>query len=181
MTNGAVRTKQIHLGGGMDEAQPNEALIESYARWRATRLGQITDALEQQILTEMHGPVAGQTLLDVGCGDGTLALELAQRGAVVTGVDADPAMIAGARRRSEAAGTQVRFVEGQAERLPFEDATFDGVVAVAVLCFVDDVARSFAEMSRVLKPGGRLTISELGRWSFWAAQRRVRGWMGNPT
>ena len=77
-------------------AQPTEELINSYARWRSSRLGQITDALERQLLFELVGPVVGKTLLDVGCGDGELASELARRGAIVTGLDADPAMIAAA-------------------------------------------------------------------------------------
>lgn len=129
----------------------------------------------------MLGSVTGKTLLDVGCGDGALALDLARRGAIVTGLDPNPAMIAAARRRSEPAGMQSRFIEGKAEKLPFEDASFDVAVAVAVLCFVEDVERAFAEMSRVLKPGGRLIIGELGRRSPWAAHRRIRGWLGNPT
>ena len=165
----------------MDTAQPTERLTESYARWRSSHLGRITDTLEQQLLFELLGSVADKTLLDVGCGDGELASELARRGAIVTGLDADPAMIAAARQRTEIEGTQLRLIEGQAERLPFDDAAFDCVVAVTVLCFVRDAERAVAEMARVLKPGGWLVIGELGRWSLWAAYRRIRGWFGNPT
>ena len=71
----------------MGTAQPIEGLTDSYARWRSSRLGQITDALEQQLLFELLGPVADKTLLDVGCGDGELASKLARRGAIVTGLD----------------------------------------------------------------------------------------------
>jgi SAM-dependent methyltransferase len=165
----------------MGTAQPIEGLTDSYARWRSSRLGQITDALEQQLLFELFGPVADKALLDVGCGDGALALELARRGAIVTGLDADPVMIAAARRRTEIEGTQLHLVEGQAEKLPFADAAFDLIVAVTVFCFVRDAERAVAEMARVLKPGGRLVIGELGRWNWWAAHRRIRGWFGDPT
>lgn len=53
------------------------------------------------MLFELLGPVVGKTLLEIGCGDGELASKLARRGAVVTGLDADPMMIAAAHRRSE--------------------------------------------------------------------------------
>ncbi|MDO8877789.1 MAG: class I SAM-dependent methyltransferase [Pseudolabrys sp.] len=165
----------------MGTVQPIEGLTDSYTRWRSSRLGQITDALEQQLLFELLGRVADKTLLDVGCGDGELTSKLARRGAIVTGLDVDPVMIAAARRRAGAEGTQLHLVEGQAERLPFDDAVFDRVVAVTVLCFVRDAERAIMEMARVLKPGGSLVIGDLGRWGLWAAHRRIRGWLGDPT
>src|SRR6516164_7585111 len=108
----------------------------------------------------MLAPVAGKRLLDVGCGDGALASELARRGAIVTGLDEDAAAIAAARRRSALPSTLV--LVGRAERLPFENATFDRVVAVGVLCFVQHAEQVIAEIARVLRPGGRLAIGELG-------------------
>jgi ubiquinone biosynthesis O-methyltransferase len=155
-------------------------IANSYARWRSSRLGRITDALERQLLARLLGRVDGKKLLDVGCGDGAMALELARKGATVTALDADPSMIAAARLRAENETTHIQFVEGDAERLPFDDATFDVVVAVTVLCFVPDAERAVKQIARVLKPGGRLVIGELGRWSLWAAQRRMRGWLGHP-
>lgn len=162
------------------QKQQAVGLTESYARWRSSNLGQITDALEQQLLFELLGPVAGKTILDVGCGDGSFASELAQRGADVTGLDPDPVMIAVARHQAGIERIQLRLVEGKAETLPFADAEFDRVLAVAALCFVPDAQRAVAEMARVTKPGGRLFIGELGSGSLWAAYRRIRGWLGHP-
>ena len=156
-------------------------MTKSYARWRSSRLGRITDALEQRLLFELLGPVAGKTLLDVGCGDGALAAELARRGAFVTGLDTNPVMIAAARQRSESESTPLRLVEGRAEALPFEGNSFDYTVSVTTLCFVQEARRAVVEMARVLKPGGRLVIGELGRWSLWSAHRRMRGWFGDQT
>jgi ubiquinone/menaquinone biosynthesis C-methylase UbiE len=170
-----VTIRQVTVG------QPADRLAKSYARWRSSRLGQITDTLEQRLLLELLGPVAGKTLLDVGCGDGVLAVELSRHGALAAGLDADPAMISAARRRAESEATPSQFVEGRAEALPFQDNAFDRVLSVTMLCFVQDVQRAVAEMARVLKPGGRLVIGDLGRWSLWSAYRRVRGWFGSPT
>jgi SAM-dependent methyltransferase len=73
---------------------------------------------------------------------------------------------------------QIQLTEGQIERLPFDKEIFGRVLAVTVLCFVCDTERAIAEMTRVLRPGGRLV--KLGYWSLWGAYRRIRGWFGNP-
>lgn len=172
--------RDSQLNQPLQSAEVSEGLTGSYDRWRSSRLGQITDALERDVLFERLKSVAGLRILDVGCGDGALASELARRGASVTGLDPDEAMLRLARRRTEAQRLSLRLVQGRAERLPFGDASFDRVLAVTVLCFVPEGERAVAEMARVLKPGGMLVIGELGRWSLWAAWRRVRGWMGNP-
>jgi len=165
----------------MTECDSAEVLTQSYARWRSSRLGRITDELENQLIFEFLGPVDEKRVLDVGCGDGLIASELARRGAHVVGLDADFTMVAAARSRAERESVQLRVIEGRAEMLPFDDAVFDYILAVAVLCFVPDAGRAVAEIARVLKPGGRLVLGELGRWNLWAAHRRVRGWLGSPT
>lgn len=162
-------------------AGPVEGLADSYARWRSSRLGQITDRLEQQLLLELLGPVAGKTMLDVGCGDGAFDAALARQGAHVTSLDADPVMVAAARHRTEREKMLLQLIEGRAEALPFHNDTFDIVLAVTSLCFVGNAGQAVAEMARVLKPGGQLIIGDLGRWSLWALRRRLRGWLGDPT
>lgn len=127
------------------------------------------------------GELAGRRFLDAGCGDGALVCVVAAHGAVATGVDPDPAMLAAARSRTAEAGLEATSLAGQVERLPFPDSSFDVVASVTVLCFVGDAAGALREMARVLRPGGRLVLGELGRWSSWAALRRVRGWLGSTT
>jgi SAM-dependent methyltransferase len=76
---------------------------QAYVRWRATPLGAITEAMEQRLILDLMSDVAGARVLDAGCGDGALACAVASRGAVVSGVDPDPAMLAAARARAAAA------------------------------------------------------------------------------
>jgi ubiquinone biosynthesis O-methyltransferase len=153
---------------------------EAYARWRASDIGAITERLESRLLLELVGDVAGRRVLDVGCGDGTFALELAKRGAVVTGIDASAAMIDVARTRAKQHNADLEFQVAVAEHLPFSAGQFDVVTAITILCFVEDAPPVFREIARVLRPGGRLVVGELGRWSTWAAARRIRAWLGSP-
>ena len=67
------------LAGSHSELGP-----EAYVRWRASEVGAITERLERHLILELAGEVHGRTVLDVGCGDGDLALELAKSGATVT-------------------------------------------------------------------------------------------------
>lgn len=155
----------------------SDSLAKSYSLWRSTRLGQITDRLEECLILELLGDVEGLDVLHVGCGDGALSAALSRRGGRVTGLDPDPRMLNAARMRAEAESVDLHLVPCRAEALPFADETFDPVVAVTVPCFIPQPDQAMAEMARVLKPGGRLVIGELGRWSSWAAIRRVRGWL----
>ena len=156
-----------------------EALRESYADWRRSTLGRVTDRREEELLRDQIGRARELRVLEVGCGDGVLATKLAAAGAQVTGLDASFEMLAVARRQADTAGIVLELVEGDAEHIPFPDACFDLVLSVATLCFSPNPDRSIREMVRVLSPGGRLILGELARWNTWAALRRVKGWLGS--
>ncbi len=102
------------------------------------------------------GPLDGMTVLDVCCGPGHLAAAVAEKGAVVEGIDFAATMVAKARENHPA----VRFREGDAEALPYENGTFDHVVcAFGVMHFGrPDVA--IAEAFRVLRPAGRYVLTQ---------------------
>ncbi|HVC61050.1 MAG TPA: class I SAM-dependent methyltransferase [Acetobacteraceae bacterium] len=166
-----------------DASQPGTALPdlgpEVYARWRASELGALTERIERKLVLDLVGDAGGRSILDLGCGDGDLAIALCRRGARVAGLDASPAMIAAASARAHREHADAVFEVGTAAALPFPAEQFDMVVAVTILCFVADAGPVFREIARVLRPGGRLVICELGKWSTWAAERRVRAWLGS--
>jgi ubiquinone/menaquinone biosynthesis C-methylase UbiE len=152
---------------------------ETHERWRQSALGSITETRELEVVFHIVGELTGRRLLDVGCGDGTYAIEAARRGAVATGVDTSKAMILAAPRRAADHGVDVDLLLGDTQALPFEDEAFDVAIAITVLCLIPHPSDAVEEMARVLTPGRRLIIGELGRWSTWAAWRRFRGWFGS--
>jgi ubiquinone/menaquinone biosynthesis C-methylase UbiE len=80
----------------------------------------------------------------------------------VTGIDMTPEMLAKARAAvAEMGATNVQFVEGEVETLPFEDASFDVVVSNGVIDLVPDKEAVFSELHRVLRPGGRIQVADV--------------------
>lgn len=121
-----------------------------------------TDRLFEPLVhraVERAAPVAGEALLDVGCGTGSVAVEAARHvgpDGLVLGVDPSPRMLERATARGHALGLRnVRFVEGTAEEIPADPGLFDVVVASLSLMYVIDREAAAAECTRVLRRGGR--------------------------
>jgi ubiquinone/menaquinone biosynthesis C-methylase UbiE len=138
----------------------------------------------------------GETLLDVGCGYGADVIEVARLlapGGAVIGIDISEAMVSEALRRAQGLNLNVDFRVGDACDLPFPDASFDACRAETVLQHVPEPDVAFAEMVRVVKPGGRIVLLDMDLGTLvidsddqatttkvldWAANATINGWIG---
>jgi ubiquinone/menaquinone biosynthesis C-methylase UbiE len=105
---------------------------------------------------EVH---AGQQVLDVACGQGNAAIAAARRFADVTGVDYAANLLAQGRERADAEHLSVRFTDGDAERLPFPDASFDATLSTVGVMFAPDQERAAAELVRVTRADGTIALA----------------------
>jgi demethylmenaquinone methyltransferase/2-methoxy-6-polyprenyl-1,4-benzoquinol methylase len=153
----------------------------------ALSLGQ--DPRWRRALVSALRPAPGERVLDVATGTGMVAAELLAHGCSVVGIDQSAQMLAVARTRFVGAGgdggsraggdaAPVRWIEGQAEALPFPDASFDALTFTYLLRYVDDPATTVRELARVIRPGGRIASLEFGlppwppaRFAWWLYTR----------
>lgn len=131
---------------------------QTWATGDFNRLAMATMPVAEQ-LVESADPSPGHRVLDIACGSGNNALVAARRQCQVTGLDFVPALLEHARRRAQADGVHAEFIEGDAQKLPFADHTFDVVLSTFGVMFAPDQERAAAEIKRVTKPGGKAAIA----------------------
>lgn len=143
--------------------------------WEKMRAAFFPDAVREKAVAAASLPPRA-AVLDVGAGSGFVSAALVAAGHEVVAVDASPAMVEELRRRF---GGRVAAREADAQALPFPDASFDGVFANMCLHHVEDPALAVREMARVLRPGGRLVVTDLDEHEheFLRTEHHDR-WMG---
>ncbi|MEZ4752072.1 MAG: methyltransferase domain-containing protein [Bdellovibrionota bacterium] len=148
-----IAGRNVHWGY-WEQPQSAETSIEA--------ISEATDELTWQLLREVE-PLSGKDILDVGCGFGGTVSLINQhyKGVSLTGLNIDPRQLEVARRNVAALpGNRVEFREGNACKLPFEPNSFDTVLAVECIFHFPSRNDFFREVSRVLKPGGKLVLSD---------------------
>jgi ubiquinone/menaquinone biosynthesis C-methylase UbiE len=130
------------------------------ATWAAGDYDVLARLIEEVAVAAIDaaGALEGVDLLDVATGTGNAAILAAAKGAHVTGLDLTPELFATARERAAAAGAEVEWVEGDAEALPFADASFDRVLSTCGVQFAPRHEQVARELVRVLRPGGRFVL-----------------------
>lgn len=155
---------------------PIEAIKQNMrAMWMAGDFGVVAKTIAssgEEFVARLNLP-AGARVLDVATGTGNLAIPLARRGCIVTGVDIASNLLEQARQRAAAEGLEVLFDEGDAESLPYESEVFDAVVSMFGAMFAPRPELVVAEAARVLKPGGLLAMANWNPASFTGKMFRV--------
>jgi len=131
------------------------------ATWIAGDFGEIAKYYSTQAeeFVGRLGLKPGTHVLDVACGTGNLALPAARTGAVVTGVDLAPNLVEQARENARREGLNAQFDEGDAEALPYPDASFDAVITMFGAMFAPRPELVAAELKRVTRPGGLIAMA----------------------
>lgn len=154
-------------------AAPDLAAIKQrqQATWASGDFAAIGTTLQivSERLIEAVDLRAGQRVLDVATGSGNTALAAARRFGEAVGVDYVPALLDRGRARAAADGLPVEFIEGDAEALPFPDASFDVVLSTFGQMFAPDQERTAAELVRVCRPGGKIGMANWSPDSFIGA------------
>jgi SAM-dependent methyltransferase len=139
----------------------DEALERQRATWSAGDYPDIAQKIvaAADAVIEAVDPQPGQDLLDVATGSGNVAIRAAQRRASVTGLDLTPELFDAARAAAAEAGVEIEWVEGNAESLPFADASFDAVTSTFGTMFAPNHEQAAAELARVCRPGGTIAVT----------------------
>lgn len=138
----------------------------AYDAWYESARGKWIAQQEFSVLQELFPLAQGQSLLDVGCGTGYFSQRFNQLGLQVTGLDPELAMIDFAKSKEK----QVKYIEGNALALPFEDNSFDYSAAITSLCFIGEPEKAITEMLRVSRYGVMLGL--LNRQSLLYYKKR---------
>jgi len=145
-----------------------DAFAKDYDEWYESKLGSFVDAVEKNLIEELAQPKPNEKVLDMGSGTGTYSLWLARMGLEVTALDQSVEMLKVAQNKARLQeGSPINFLQGNAEEIPFDENTFDLVVSVTAVEFMDEPKEALLEAMRVLKPGGRLVIGLLTKNSSW--------------
>jgi len=146
-----------------DAAKHNEQIIDQFSR-QAAAYTRLTSSLPNRAdaLRALLQPQPDDVALEVCCGPGPLALDLAPAVRHVTGIDLTPAMLEQAAQRQAKAGiSNISWQLGDINRLPCDDASYSIVMCSSAFHHLTDPSRAFAEMVRVCRPGGRIFIRDV--------------------
>ena len=168
-------SNSISLAGAAAGVVADPATERVRATWTAGDLGRIATSYAPGAASFIARLCIAEAerVLDVACGTGNLAIPAARAGGAVTGIDIAPNLVAQAAATAAAEGLSARFEVGDAESLPYADASFDTVVSMFGAMFAARPERAASELLRVVRPGGRIALANWTSGGFIGQMLRV--------
>jgi ubiquinone/menaquinone biosynthesis C-methylase UbiE len=144
---------------------------DAYDRWFTTPIGSLIRRYELELIMNLLKPKRSEAILDAGCGTGVFTVDILASGSSVVGLDLSLPMLARAGRKLD--GLPFQRVLGDIVCLPFLESSFDKVVSVTALEFIEDAKEAVGEMFRVTQRRGTIVVASLNSLSPWASRRMV--------
>jgi SAM-dependent methyltransferase len=154
---------------------PNTIKAASRDQWLATEVGRYIYSRQEKLIMDLVSPVAGESLLDVGCGTGDNLYLFQKRKCILTGIDSSKDALELARQK---VGRQCEFVLGEATDLPFSDNEFDIVTLITSIQISHDHQKVIAEAIRVCR--NRIFVGFLNKHTLIGTKQSVRKLFGFP-
>lgn len=145
---------------------------EAYDRWFTTPIGALVKEYEAQLILDLLRPGQGQVILDAGCGTGIFTLDILSKGPNVIGLDISLPMLIRAGKKLK--GYPFLMVSADMLNLPFRKDSFDKVVSITALEFIEDAEGAVKELFRVTRRGGCIVVATLNSRSPWALRRKAQ-------
>ncbi|MCF6281580.1 MAG: class I SAM-dependent methyltransferase [Candidatus Polarisedimenticolaceae bacterium] len=139
-----------------------------YERWFETPIGALVKSVELELVLKLLQPQVGEHILDAGCGTGIFTAPLLERGSRITGLDLSLPML----KRAQIHLPEQSFLAADMGALPFADGSFDKVVSITAIEFIESGKQALAELFRVTRPGGLVVVATLNSLSPWAKHRK---------
>jgi ubiquinone/menaquinone biosynthesis C-methylase UbiE len=144
---------------------------EAYDRWFTTPIGSLVRKYEAELMLDLLKPKQGEIILDAGCGTGIFTTDILSSGSQVIGLDISLPMLIQAKKKLKEYPFWIILADML--NLPFPGSSFDKVVSVTALEFVEDAKGAIGELFRITKRGGCVVVATLNSLSPWASRRKA--------
>ena len=162
---------------GKEKTQLFDEWPEAYDRWFTTPIGSLVKKYETQLILNQLIPKPGEIILDAGCGTGVFTIDILLSGSQVFGLDISLPMLIQAVKRLK--GLPFQMILADILNLPFPGNSFDKVISVTALEFIEDAKGAVEELFRVTQEGGSIVVATLNSLSPWAERRRAKAEKGH--
>jgi len=166
-----------HLVRKKEKGELFDEWPEKYDQWFTTPIGALVKKYESKLIMDLLRPGPGETILDAGCGTGVFTRDILSFGTHVIGIDISLPMLM--RAGQKASGYHFQTVLGDISRLPFSENSFDKVVSVTALEFIEDGKGIIGELFRVTRKDGCIVVATLNSLSPWAFRRKAQAKKGH--